>query len=172
VFEMSKTRDLTGEISGRLKAISFAGRDAHGNALWLCRCECGEEVIVKGYNLVANASKSCGCLRKEKIRESNTKHGMHGSRLYQIWNGMLTRCENEKRHDYKYYGGRGISVCEEWHGFADFLAWAIGNGYSEELTIDRKQVNGNYCPENCRWVTFAEQMRNTRRSSHGLAEMK
>ena len=168
VIKIAKFHDLTGYMSGRLKVISCTGRDKHGNALWRCICDCGNEVVVKSYNLVTQGSKSCGCLRIENTKLSNTKHGLHGQRIYRIWANMLSRCGNRNKPDYRYYGGRGIIVCEEWRGFSGFAKWSFLNGYNDDLTLDRINVNGNYCPENCRWATWVEQMNNTTRNKKRL----
>lgn len=152
-----KIIDLTGQKFGRLAVIARAGSNSKGNALWLCQCECGKEHIAVGWRLKNGDIKSCGCYRKEKI----TKHSMHGTRLYRIWNDINTRCYYEKHKSYNRYGGRGITVCDEWRNdFAAFYEWAMANGYADNLTIDRKDTNGNYEPSNCRWVTMKEQQNN------------
>ena len=171
-----KALDLTGQRFGRLTAIEKVGKQG-GHIMWLCQCECGNTTIVQGTVLKNGRTKSCGCLwdeaiasfnhserRKETTRKAKSKHGMKGTRLYRIWQGMKSRCGNPNIPCYPYYGGRGITVCDEWkNSFEAFRDWALSHGYSDELTIDRMDVNGNYEPSNCRWASMAEQNKNKRR---------
>lgn len=160
--DMSKSfrEDLTGQRFGRLTVIEFVPNDRE-HSYWKCRCDCKKETIICGRDLKKEHTKSCGCLQREKI----TKHGGNGTRLYSIWNDMRYRCNNPNVKAFKYYGGRNISVCDEWEkDFATFRDWAMANGYDDTLTIDRIDVNGNYEPSNCRWVDMKTQLRNTRRN--------
>ena len=166
---MSKVNDLTGKRFGFLTVQSFAGtvrsKGGHTSAYWKCLCDCGNEVCVCRAHLVTGITKSCGCYRKMMAGRQTIKHGMSDTRIYNIWDKMCSRCSSEKDHAYVYYGGRGISVCEEWkgeNGFENFYSWAISNGYTEQLTIDRIDNNGNYEPSNCRWVTMQVQNDNKR----------
>ena len=218
--------DLTGQRFGRLVVISHEGSDKFHNALWRCRCDCGNEVIVKSNSLRYGDTRSCGCLHSENlvgqrfgrllvverlkersprrnvryrclcdcgnevtvissdlksghtrscgclmhdtVRTTSITHGESKSRLYVVWKGMKNRCDNPSHVSYKNYGGRGIVVCPEWgESFEAFSEWAYANGYDDmakrvECTIDRINVNGNYCPENCRWVDQKTQCNNKR----------
>ena len=155
---------LKGKRFGRLTVLEKSESEKRGT-YWLCKCDCGRTKIIKGNSLVDGKTISCGCLSREKIIKNNTKHGMHKTRIYHIWSDMKSRCLSEKDNAYCYYGGRGITVCDEWkneNGFIAFKNWAYANGYSDDLSLDRIDVNGNYEPDNCRWVTQKIQSNNRR----------
>lgn len=129
--------------------------------MWECRCDCGSIKNVEGSKLKNGEIVSCGCYGNERRIERATKHNDSRTRLYKSWIGMKQRCYQKKGSDYQNYGGRGITVCDEWkNDFMSFKTWAMQNGYSDNLTLDRIDVNSNYCPENCRWITIKEQNRN------------
>lgn len=135
-------------------------RDKRRQYHWLCQCDCGNTSIVRGKSLIQGNTKSCGCLVYES---RNVKHGMKKTRLYRIWSGMKSRCYTPSNPAYNRYGGRGISICQEWKSdFNAFYEWAKNNEYSENLSIDRIDVNGNYDPSNCRWSTPQQQSDNKR----------
>lgn len=129
---------------------------------WLCKCDCGNTKIVTTDSLMRSNVKSCGCLKKIS---PNRTHQMSKTRLYTIWFFMRSRCNNPNKSSYKYYGGKGIKVCQEWDdvnndAFLKFYNWSVSNGYKDGLSLDRIDVDKNYEPSNCRWVEWAEQQRN------------
>jgi hypothetical protein len=150
-----KAIDLTGQRFGKLVVESRHPENTkHGNRRWICRCDCGGEVTVSGGNLNNRHSISCGCVRRP--------HGGFGTALHNVWCGIKKRCLNSNNHGYKDYGGRGIRICSEWLEFIPFRDWALANGYQKGLQIDRIDVNGNYEPSNCRFVTATVNNQNKR----------
>jgi hypothetical protein len=146
---------------------------------WFCQCVapngdgiCGKHRWVLADNLKKGSSTNCGCMKPrhtpaqelhyQKLSASGLTHGMTGKRLYRVWQSMKARCENPNNYAYRNYGARGIRVCDEWQTYEPFQNWALANGYSEHLTIERNDPNGNYEPNNCRFITLSEQTRNKR----------
>lgn len=165
-------KDITGNKYGRLTAIRLLQKEERKTRgyNWLCQCECGNYVHANANKLKTGYTRSCGCLRAERIGELNKKYTTKDRRLYTVYKGILNRCYNETHREYPNYGGRGITVCEEWlgeYGFDKFAEWAYSTGYKTDAdygkcTIDRKDIDKNYCPENCRWITNKEQQNNRR----------
>lgn len=136
-------------------------------------CDCGVKKLVHKTALVSGNTQSCGCQIAVSNSKRLTKHGMSkGHRIFRIWANMRDRCNRPKNKFFHLYGGRGIEICTEWSEFINFHDWAINNGYSDELTIDRKDTNGNYCPDNCRWATKAVQSSNRNTPSNSKSGIK
>ena len=178
---MRTTRhDLTNQVFGNLTVIGPRRSVPYGKAgrfksEWLCRCACGgKEIWKQADTLIQGQSDSCGCLQKERSLEkihlahqaagkANYQHGhSQGSKLYAVWNHMKQRCYNPTATGFKDYGARGIKVCQQWHSFEPFRDWALTSGYTEGLSIERNDVNGNYSPQNCTWIPRNRQAWNTR----------
>ena len=148
---MSNHRDISNQKYSRLTPIKYVGVYKNRSS-WLCKCDCGNEVVVSTDKIVSGHTKSCGCLK--------IKYSIANKRLFQVWCNMHSRCKKPNRKDSKYYFDKGISVCDAWDVYENFQTWALENGYSDDLTIDRIDNYGNYEPSNCRWVTITEQQRN------------
>lgn len=164
-------QDIAGQRFASLVVVARAENNADGRATWLCRCDCGNETTVLGKSLRSGMTRSCGCLRAavaRKNKERNTKHGGSKSRTYASWSAMRERCLNPAVKEYPRYGGRGITICESWSDFANFLA-DMGERPAGK-TLDRRDTQGNYTPDNCRWATPMEQGRN--RTTNRVIEHK
>lgn len=160
---MTKIEDLTGQKFGYWTVIERAENHPSTRSVqWLCECECGTQRVIRASALKRGETKSCGCHKNDY----NRIHGGKGTRLYECWRQMRYRCENPNNQAYAYYGGRGITVCDEWHDFRNFQKWAMENGYDDSLTLDRIDVNGNYEASNCRWANKKVQMNNRRNTKH------
>lgn len=162
---MSRLKNLVGMKFGRLTVLERAddrvNKKGKHSIMWKCLCECGNIKVISRNSLLSHNVQSCGCLRAEKTRERRFRHGLRNTQLYRAWSNIKTRCYNPKKDTYAYYGGKGITMCQEWlNNFMAFYNWSMNNGYKKGLTIDRLNPNGNYEPSNCRWVTASQQQNN------------
>lgn len=160
---MGKAIDLTGQRYGRLTVIkkaSKASRNPWKHTTWLCKCDCGNEVVVDQGHIRNGNTQSCGCLHAERLTGCYVPNK---NRLYNSWRAMKARCTNPNNNRYYAYGARGIEVCEEWSRFLTFKVWALNNGYADDLTLDRIDPDGNYEPGNCRWIPPQAQAANKRK---------
>lgn len=163
-----RAKDISGQRFDRLLAVGPVGMNRHKMILWLCRCDCGNESIVIGIMLRSGHTRSCGCFAADRRKEWNTTHGMTDTPLHIVWKGMKARCENPASVNFKHYGGRGISIYEEWsrsfEAFRDYVT-QLPNYGEPGYTLDRIDNDQGYRPGNVQWATQAEQNRNTRRSN-------
>lgn len=160
-----KRLNLEGNRYGKLTVVRFSDV-VNGTGTWLCKCDCGNEIISKGWLLKKGAIKSCGCYRRDLGKHKNRTHGLSNFRPYYVWKDMKRRCYDKTRPEYKNYGGRGIKICTEWlNSVEKFCEWARKSGYKKGLTIERVNNNMDYCPENCKWVSMKEQLNNNRRNN-------
>lgn len=163
--------NLIGNKYGRLTVLKLAPkRENSTKRYWICECECGNIIEVRTANLISGHTKSCGCLHKEILKQDRYGNNIDNINkhkiIYSVWNSMRSRCYNPKNKAYKYYGERGIKICDEWQYFPNFKKWACENGYNIGLTIDRIDSNGNYEPNNCRWTTMKKQQNNKRNTKY------
>lgn len=165
-MQVGKFADLTGKRFNRLTVIALHSKGSRklGHPRYRCLCDCGNECIVQSNNLSSGNTQSCGCYHSENL------HGMfkpNKNRMYNSWRAMKARCLNPNNNRYRLYGGRGITICDEWLSFEGFKKWAMSNGYADNLTIDRIDPDGNYTPDNCRWLHPSKQSASRRCAQRG-----
>ena len=158
---MTKIQDISGQRFGNLLCIHQTGKGKWGEILYLCQCACGQKCLAAKSDLTQGKKKSCGCGQGKKSHGLSRENGKQ-TLLHRVWMSMLHRCNNPKSQSYKYYGHKGISVCDEWDSYENFYKWAIQNGYRKGLTIERIDNDGDYCLENCKWIPQSEQARNSK----------
>lgn len=165
-----------GDRFGRLSVVSFSSVNKHRSRLYLCRCDCGTEKIFNRSDLHSGRSSSCGCLRIERHKAATSGeknhfyiHGGSGTKLHRLWRGMFERCNDPKHISFKFYGGKGVTVCNEWKVFSVFRCWAQRNGYQNGLSIERIDPLGKYEPSNCEWITRAENTARCNKTRWGIA---
>ncbi len=159
-------KDITGQRQGKLVIDRPSAPTKDRKARWIARCDCGGERLVVAQDFARGRILQCGCLRRATPHRNRGTKALPGksssSRLYRIHQGILQRTSNPNNDAWENYGGRGIKLCAEWHTFPAFYEWALSHGYSDSLSIDRIDVNGNYDPGNCRWATPKQQTANRR----------
>ncbi len=163
---------MIGKIFGNLKVLSIVENDPKGRKRIECECECGNIKAYDFYKVKSGHTKSCGCKKNEYIAKARTTHNGRFTELYKKWCGIKRRCLNSHEKCFKNYGGRGITICNEWLDFKIFEIWAKSNGYKEDLTIERINVNEGYNPKNCKWITSKEQARNKTNTAYILYKNK
>ncbi len=172
-IKRKKVSDLLGKKFNHLTVVSYLGKGRYDKHYWGCECDCGGYVELNTSRLTGNTpTRSCGCLRKEALLENRAdprKHGLSGRKIYYIYHSMKSRCYNPNSQRWKYYGAKGVTVCEEWSNVESFCKWAEENGYKEGLSIDRINPDLGYSPDNCEWVTVSE---NSRRVGVGKRQRK
>lgn len=158
--------NLTGRKFGKLQVIGFSHMAKKSRSMWRCKCDCGAQKVIAGSNLVRGISKSCGCVAVARF----WRHGFGREKLRDVWLNMKYACENPTSKAYRYYGGKGISLCAEWQDYTHFREWSLRSGFKSRLVLGRIDFAGNYEPGNCRWVARAENMRASRawRKRHGF----
>lgn len=165
---MAHPKDLTGKQFTRLTALRRTDEKAGGKYLWICLCQCGREVLVASSSLLIGNTRSCGCLKLEMARKRGRASKTHGHTIngtatteWRLWHAMRNRCQNPSNKDFKYWGARGIKVCDRWQTFENFLA-DVGLKPHPSLSLDRIDNDGNYEPGNVRWATAKQQVANRR----------
>ena len=162
--------DMTGQRFGRLVVVEYSGKTNKNVCLWRCKCDCGREKIVARKNLMGGGTRSCGCLWNDRPQRHGDAARGGRTKLYNIWVSMRQRCSNPDSPAWKWYGGKGICVCQEWDTYDKFREWALSTGYIEGLSIDRIDSNGNYEPNNCRWIPLEENAARARANRGGASD--